>query len=383
MLFSSNKSYLGIDIGAGGIKVVELKKIKKRPVLFTYGIASQKQDVHQLVDNSPTNLIANSLEIDNNQKKDDDLKTDFSEAKIDEYANIIKKVCKSAKTVAKDVIVSLPVSSVFHAIVNLPSTIKKEEMDKLVKNEVKKFISYPLAKMSLDYQVINFNEVNSDKKKDIKILVNAVPNKLIAFYTKIFQKVGLSLLALEPESTALTRSLVGIDKATNIIIDIGEERSNLFTITNAIPITHQSIGFGGKKLNAILKNIFKIDDNLIEIVKKDLFFYYLSNQIIKEDDFIKLFESAVEPIVKEINLSLELFYQQLGNDKHRPQKIILTGGSSFMPYFAQYLTNKFDIKTYIGDPWARVVHQQSIRPLLQEIGPRMSVAIGLALRNVV
>ena len=42
------KTCLGIDLGAGGIKLVELKLEKKRPVLFTYALTSEKQDVHKI-----------------------------------------------------------------------------------------------------------------------------------------------------------------------------------------------------------------------------------------------------------------------------------------------------------------------------------------------
>ena len=45
-LFSKSESYLGVDIGAHGIKLVELKKTKNRPRLWTYGIVQQDLDVH-------------------------------------------------------------------------------------------------------------------------------------------------------------------------------------------------------------------------------------------------------------------------------------------------------------------------------------------------
>ena len=389
-LFFRQKSFLGVDIGAGGIKLVELKAVKKRPVLLTYGIASQKHDVHQLTQQQIFNVSGNNritAEMFNLVDPAVNLaqqKTEIADNKIEEYASMIKKVCRAARTVSRQAIVSLPVSAIFHAIVNLPSYIKKEEMDNMIKIEVKKFIPLPLAEMSLDYQVLNHNDDPTiDTPKDIKILVNAVPNKLIVFYSKIFQTAGLTLLALEPESTALTRSLVGVSGAMSMIIDIGEERTNLFIIHKAVPITHQSINFGGRKLNQILQTILKLDDNLIENVKKDLFSYYAGKKLIDYSNFVQMFGSVVEPIAKEIDLSLELFYKQLGNKDERPQKIILTGGSAFLPYLSDYITAKFDIKTYVGDPWARVVYQQAIRPLLQDIAPRMSVAIGLALRNVV
>jgi hypothetical protein len=41
------------------------------------------------------------------------------------------------------------------------------------------------------------------------------------------------------------------------------------------------------------------------------------------------------------------------------------------------------IKTFIGDPWARTVYPLDLKPVLQELGPRFAVSIGLAMREIV
>jgi hypothetical protein len=41
-----------------------------------------------------------------------------------------------------------------------------------------------------------------------------------------------------------------------------------------------------------------------------------------------------------------------------------------------------NINVYIGDPWARIITPEELRPLLDEIGPRLSVAVGLAMREI-
>jgi hypothetical protein len=46
------------------------------------------------------------------------------------------------------------------------------------------------------------------------------------------------------------------------------------------------------------------------------------------------------------------------------------------------LAQELNIRTYIGDPWARVIYPQELRPLLDTIGPRFSLAIGLAMRDI-
>jgi len=361
MLFRQ-KSYLGIDIGAGGIKLVELRQKKKRPVLFTYGMSLEKHDVHGLSVNQPIN-----------------------ELKIEEYANKIRFLCQASRVTAKTAVVSLPVSSVFHAVVTLPITKKPEELRQMVKSEMKKFIPIPLEEMVLDYQLLN-DDLFKNQAKTQKILVNAVPNALITFYSRVFQKSGLGLDALEPESTALIRSLIGRDQTVTMLIDIGAGRTNFFIIDQAIPITHQSIDFGGHKVDKILQNVLGIEDGQVVQMKNDLFNYFSPSGMSKQlsaQQLLSIFMPVVDPIAKEIEVSFELYLRQAGNTGKRPEKVILTGGSAFLPYLSTYIADKFKLKCYIGDPWSRVVYQQALKPVLHEIGPQMSVAIGLALRNVV
>ena len=64
------------------------------------------------------------------------------------------------------------------------------------------------------------------------------------------------------------------------------------------------------------------------------------------------------------------------------KKIVLTGGSSGLPQLAPTIASQLNIKTYLGDPWARVACPSGLRSVLDDIGPRFSVAIGLAMRDI-
>ena len=48
----------------------------------------------------------------------------------------------------------------------------------------------------------------------------------------------------------------------------------------------------------------------------------------------------------------------------------------------EFLKESLNMNVYRGDPWARVVFAEDLRPVLDEIGPRMAVSIGLAMREI-
>jgi hypothetical protein len=50
-----------------------------------------------------------------------------------------------------------------------------------------------------------------------------------------------------------------------------------------------------------------------------------------------------------------------------------------LPDLSDYLAKILDKRVVIGNPWDRVSCQVDLKPLLEEIGPRMSVAVGLAM----
>jgi type IV pilus assembly protein PilM len=198
----------------------------------------------------------------------------------------------------------------------------------------------------------------------------------VAFYTAIFQKAGLFLRELETEAFALERSLVGLDKNTAMVVDIGAERTNFFIIDQGLPLTHRTITVGGNSLDHILQKSLGIDLKLIQQVKRD----FARNP---HSMPVSIFTPILDPILKEIEYSFDLFLHETGNEGKHPEKIILTGGSAVLPFIVEEIKKKFSMKVFLGDPWARVIYQDGLKSILDDIGPRMSVAIGLALRNIV
>ncbi|MFA6105296.1 MAG: pilus assembly protein PilM [Patescibacteria group bacterium] len=385
MFFKKPDAYIGVDIGAGGIKIVELKKEKNRPVLFTYGFTRQPQEIHRLL--AKTELksdfsaaYANNLSSDENTKQQSFFQIDQQQVKT--FGKLLRTVCAEAKTQSKIAVASLPVSSVFHAVVTMPK-VKKEEFDRILNAEVKKLLPYPLEQMALEHEI--FPGGTDDTYHEQRVLVNAAPKALVVFYTEVFKEAGLQLESLEPESIALSRALIGRDTATAMLIDIGAERTNFFIVEQTFPITHHSIELGGERINQILAKILGIDMSMINRVKKDLFSHILDvkeNHTLGKEEFLTLFSQVIDPIIKEIEYSLELYTRQSNNRGKKPEKIILSGGSAFFPYLAEKISEKFNIKCYVGDPWGRVVYQEGLKPALRTIAPRLAVSIGLALRNV-
>lgn len=353
-------SYLGIDIGTAGIKMVEFHEHGGRAKLHTYAYTER----------TPAELSVNLL---------DD---------VEGTSTLIKAMIKKSKATAQKVVTGLPISSVFSSVLSVPRLADKEQKG-AIEVQARKIISIPLEELVLDSKVITPPELlkakGADALKNIQVLLTAAPKNLIAKYLAIFKAAGLELSSLETEAFALIRSLVGKDKSTLMAIDIGALRTSVLVVVGGIPYLSRSIDVGGFKLTKAAAAALGVPDEEAEAMKND----FRSMGVVQSGGIPPVFETLVNQIIAEVNFSLKLFSgldTQVSADKTAAppktvEKVILTGGGSLLPNLDSYLAQKLNLRVYRGDPWARILYPDEVRPLLDEIGPRFSVAIGLAMRE--
>lgn len=389
-LFSSTSSYLGIDIGTSSIKMVELENYKGQAKLKTYGYA----DIS-------TNILKGNVE-KNNQL----------------IADYINQIFRKSHAQTRQVVAALPTFSVFDFIINLPPMPKKD-LSSAIKWEAKKFIPVPIEEMILDWKILNkkriagkngakdeeiitFDEEANPEKmtpeeknkennpeqsseqdgpvkskgldKNYRILLTAAPKNLVARYIDIFKRAKFNLLSLETEAFALSRSLIGNDQSTVMIVDIGATTADICVIEGGVPILNRGIDTGGEFITKTIMNSLNVNGERAEQFKRDFGLSSSGNKNIPN-----VIQKSLNSITNEIKYVFEL-YQRQGNDKI--EKIVLTGGSAFLPNLPQYLSELLDLTVLIGDPWDRVIYPMDLKPVLQEIGPRMATSIGLAMRDI-
>ncbi len=349
--FSTDKpSFLGLDIGYGGMKLVEIRNEKGRARLVTYAYV---------------NLPSDSL--------DKSLLNDVPAA-----ADLLKKMMQKARVTTNKVISALPLSSVFSTILSVPSTDEKE-VKELVNTQIKKVLPWPIEEAVVDMKVIDKVEKTDTIKAATRVMVSAAPKSLVTKYTEIFKAAGLQPVWLETEGFAEIRSLIGKDRSTIMIIDVGSLRTNILVVEKGIPFVIRSIATGGNAITQTIAKTLGIPLEQAETMKRDI---KAMQSFTPTGDLKQILAILVKPILEEIRYSFNMYQsQENGNVQKRIEKIILTGGSSLLPRLAEFFTQELNVNTYLGDPWARIVYPADLRPVLDELGPRFAVAIGCAMRE--
>ncbi len=393
-LFGGTKTgYLGIDVGTASIKLVELKSEGGKPRLVTYGYIDIATDI--IRSNTPQ-----------------------AQQKI---VQSLTKLVESSGATSANAIAALPTFSVFNSIITLPKMPTKD-LASAVKWEAKKYIPLPMEEMILDWKIITGEALDDDNKKEVKkkgfsffkkkkaevekkvekkadkekhikndgpetfkgkapkslrILVTAAPKNLVNRYIDIFKKSGLRLISLETEAFALARSLIGIDDASIAIVDIGSITTDICIIEKGVPVLNRSIDVGGYTITQAISRSLNVTPERAEQFKMDIGISLGAN--VQSKGIPKVITDSLSPIVNEIKYVFDL-YQNQGNLS--VEKIILSGGSAFLPNLSAYFTEIFNKPTIIGNPWDRVVYPEELKPVLDEVGTRLAVAIGLAMRDV-
>ncbi len=368
------KSYLGVDLGTAGIKIVELANAKGHARLITYGIVESSGDI----------VRSNAPET------------------INRVVELLKEITEKSRVTTNLAVAALPAFSVFSSILSLPP-MPKSDLAQAVKWEAKKFVPMPLEEMILDWKLLrNLNDtyqeqndkeqsktdINENKennlqkteksqeiKQNYRVLITAAPKNLVARYLEIFKAAGLKLISLETESFALARSLFFGSKLPIMIIDIGSLTTAISIVEDGVPILNRSLDVGGATLTQAIATSLNIDRRRAEQFKRDIGIA----QTNAASGIPKVIERTLNPVINEVKYSLNLYQSQTAISV---EKAILVGGSAFLPNLTDYLSQVLNLNVFVGDPWFRVAYPEDLKLVLDEVGSRLAVATGLAMRDI-
>lgn len=377
-IFSAANSYLGVDVDSHSVKIVELKNDRGRPRLLTYGYFDHPLDY----------------------RAQDDIDRDLRTT-----AALIRETCRKAKALSRVAISALPAFSVFTSVITLPE-LSAKELAAAVRWEAKKVIPLPIDEMNLHWDILPTDDpravlartgqpvaahavepqsnnglrmfgkmVRRKPLGNTRVLLTAAPKALVRRYLTLFREAGLTLLALDTESFALIRSLVGVDPATVMLVDMDFTVTNVMIAQNGIPYLNRSINVGGQTITRAIATALNVSLDRAEQLKYDVGV----QPGMAAGSIPATIAQALAPVVDEIRYSLNLYRSQ-----GRPpiERVVLTGGSSLLANLPQSLGALLQLRVFLGDPWARVVYPEELKPALDEIGPRFSVAIGLGMKEI-
>jgi type IV pilus assembly protein PilM len=160
-----------------------------------------------------------------------------------------------------------------------------------------------------------------------------------------------------------------------MLVDIGAYTTDIAVVESGIPLINRTIDVGGSTLTKAIAQSLNISEQRAEQFKRDFGLAVESGGGIP-----KTIEASFSPVINEVKYLFDLYQ---GQSRTPIQKVVLTGGSAYLPNLPAFLQNLLKAPVILGDPWERVSYPVELKPALEEVGPMLVVAIGLALREIV
>jgi len=352
MLFSKPKSHLGVDIGTSNIKIAQLRPQDGKFILETYG------------------LVNVSFQITNK-----DNPTAISQA-----VQTLKTLMRKAGVTTNKVVASLPNSSVFTSVIEMPK-MSESELKSAIEFEAKKYVPLPLEEVALSWSVIeqkqakithgtNLGSLKSAADAKTKVLLTAVPTTVIDNYVKLFAEAGLEPQALEIEALAMIRSVIGADNDLNLLIDIGAKSTTINLVDEGYLRISKNLNIGGDTVTSSIAQSLSVNFSRAEQFKKDFGLSSQGQQI----------PQVMRPILDIIKNEAQQLISLVESRGERVAKIVLSGGGSKLPHLSEHFSI-FGKPVSLANPWTGVVYPPKLKPVVEPLGLNLAVALGLSMRH--
>jgi type IV pilus assembly protein PilM len=336
------KSSIGLDIGSGYLKVVQLKDTKG-------GYELELFDMLPL----PPELIVDGSIIDSLRLIDS-----------------LKELLKKAKIKTKDAVISIAGhSSVIIKRVSLPE-MSEEELSESIKFEAEQYIPFDIEDVNLDFQILGPKE----EVGQMDVMLVAVKKDIINEYLSVVKEAGLNPLIVDVNSFALENIYevnYEIEPDKNIaIVNIGASTINMNILKGGISVFTRDSAVGSNLHTEALQREFNLTYETAERLKKGEAVENVSPQ-----DAFSVMDLASEEIIGEVNRSLEYFHEDIN-------EVILSGGCALVKDFPKLLAEKIGIEVKVMEPLKNIkIPKRFDITYIEEMVPMAVVAAGLALRR--
>lgn len=342
--------YIGLDIGTSSFKAVELHhEPHLLPKLILYASA-------------PTPAVSISSD---------------SEADLKTMASAIKDFIDAFPFVSRSVVVALPESQIFTRVITLPK-MNEKELKNAMQWETEQYIPVPLSEVTMDWQILD-NIDTGGEVNQMDVLLIACPKTFISKYLKVMKMAGLETLAIEPETMAIARSLVGGDDATptTMTVNIGAATTDIAVVNRGTIRFTRSISTGGTALARAVSQSLGFDLQQAEEYKKA----YGLDETKLEGKVMQAIKPIFDIVVEEIKRSIAFYNTHKKEQKIK--RVILSGGTAALPGIIVYLASMLDVEVQLGNPWRFLECPPKFpEKELEEIGQSFATAVGLALKEI-
>ncbi len=257
--------------------------------------------------------------------------------------------------------------------------IKKIEMDRMkesdarevIRWEAEQHVPFDIKSVELDFQVLNPLE----EGLQMEVILVAAKKELVDNRIALLADAGLSASVIDVDAFALhnafERNYPEAMEGIVALVNVGHEITNVNILEDGVPILTRDIPFGSRRVREDLQRERGLTAEQAEDVVQGR----------EEIDDLAQFvgQSADEIAVGIERASAFLMTRQSGEGLG---KIYLSGGGSRIPGMTDALAERMNVETHQVNPFERtpVRPDAAVNLNLEEASPMLLLPLGLALR---
>ncbi len=347
-LFKGVGDFFGLDIGTSSVRVVQLSSRGSGPSasysLKAFGYAS---------------VDAQTALAD-------------SEASRKKLGDIIMTAIGQSGIKTKNVALGIPSSKTFTTVIDVPSQ-SRAELTKTIRYQVDQYIPMSSEDAKIDWAFLGTSPKDPTKQE---VLLASTAIDYSEEKMEFIEGLGLNIIAVEPDQIAMTRSLnIPEPNAVNFIIDMGDQTTDIAMVYNGAPRLIRSLPTGLSTIvRAAAQNLGVKEDQARQFIIK---FGLAPDKL--EGKIYQAVEGVLDSFASDLNKSLKFFQTKYPNVPIT--RVIVSGYASLVPMMNNYIANKVNITTTIGNPWASVSMALNQQQMLAPVASEFAVAVGLAQRS--
>lgn len=347
MIFSRKKDLVGIDIGSSSVKLVQLKEQRGTYTLMNAGILPLSPEA--IVDN--TMMDTSSI------------------------VDTIRTMIASLGIKNSDVVCSISGNSVIIRKITV-STMTSEELEDQIQWEAEQYIPFDINDVYIDFQILNSDPMDPSR---MSVLLVASKKDIINDYVVVLNEAGLKPAIVDIDSFAVQNAYElnydhGPDEVV-ALVNIGASIMNMNIVRGGVTLFTRDVQVGGNLYTEELQKQLGISGEEAERVK-------VTGEYVRNDRFMEIVGRVNEAIAMEMLRSLDFYNSNAGEEKIT--RVLLSGGGAKNPLLPEIVRERLGLPVEPLNPFLKVkFNEKEFDPeYLREIGPLVTVAVGLATRRV-
>ncbi|WP_110667594.1 type IV pilus assembly protein PilM [Salinicola halophilus] len=293
-----------------------------------------------------------------------------------EVVDTLNRALEHASLKSRQAVVAVPNSAAITRTLTLPASLSDDDIEARIQMESEKYVPFPLNEVAFDFQRLGSRGRYDDQQE---VLLVACRMQDIETLTATLEEAGLEVVAVDVEGFALER--VWQEIATQIdvpgddataLVDIGANLCAFNVLKGGRIVYSRDNLCGGRQLTDAISKRYAMSFEEAGRAKK--------RGGLPEEYQQRVLMPFIDTLIQHIGRSLQLYYTAAGQEEIR--HLVLAGGSSALPGFAERLRAQSGLESILANPFANMRVGAGVdRGALTADAPAMLTACGLAMRG--